>query len=162
MSTFVSLGTVRRPFTRLIEAVEAIAGDLPQPVIVQSGHTPVAGTRCEVRAFLPMPAFEACVDAAELVILQAGGGGVLAALRYGKVPVLVPRRAGRGEHIDDHQLAWARAMAASGRVVVVEDGAALLAGARLALARQREGALRGSTSPMVALVGAALGRAAAR
>ena len=45
------------------------------------------------------------------MISHAGGGSALAALQQGKRPILVPRRAHRGEFRDDHQLEIAELLA---------------------------------------------------
>ncbi len=41
---------------------------------------------------------------ADVVVAHAGTGIALMALENGKFPILVPRRAKHGEHVDDHQL----------------------------------------------------------
>ncbi len=43
-----------------------------------------------------------------MVIALAGVGGAITALEAGKHPILVPRRADRHEHVDDHQVQVAR------------------------------------------------------
>lgn len=58
---------------------------------------------------------------AELVILHGGAGSVINAIRAGQVPVIVPRRAEFGEHINNHQVEFARQLAQQERVVLVED-----------------------------------------
>ena len=127
MSTFVLVGNVRRPFTRLLNAIAANAPALPQPVVVQHGHTPFAGNDCRAVPFFEMSEFERLIAASQLVVAHAGVGGIFHALRSGKVPVVVPRRHDLGEHIDDHQVSLARALSKTERVVVLEDVAALLA-----------------------------------
>jgi UDP-N-acetylglucosamine transferase subunit ALG13 len=47
------------------------------------------------------------------------------ALRAGNMPIVMPRRKHYGEHVDDHQLEGARALAAEGRIVVVYEPAEL-------------------------------------
>ena len=44
MTTFVAVGNATQPFARLIDAVVAIAADLPQPVLIQHGVE--AGVAC--------------------------------------------------------------------------------------------------------------------
>lgn len=138
LSTFVSVGNARQRFDRLFAEVERIASELPQPVIVQTGHTSFESEKVTTHPFLSMLEFEQQIAKADLVIVHAGVGSVLTALKAGKTPVIVPRQAAYGEHIDDHQLAWARAFGSSGRVVVVEDIQDLLAMAGAAIA-EREG-----------------------
>jgi UDP-N-acetylglucosamine transferase subunit ALG13 len=134
--TFVLVGNVRRPFKRLLNAVATKAIALPQPVIVQHGHTPFASDICRAAPFFEMSEFETLIARSELIVGHAGVGGIFQALRFGKVPVVVPRRADLGEHIDDHQVSLARALSNTDRLVVVEDAAALLTGTGEAIARQ--------------------------
>ena len=158
MSTFVSVGNAHQPFTRLLEAVAANSTALPQPVIVQRGHTPFNTDGCRAQPFFEMSEFERLIAESELVIVQAGGGGVLHALRSGKVPVLVPRRGDLREHIDDHQVSWGRALAASQRVILVEDVSRIMEGVQEALARQKNHKVHPIELPLIDLVRAALRR----
>ena len=57
---------------------------------------------------------------------HAGAGSVLLALAAGKRPVVVPRLARLGEAVDDHQLVFARHLAGTGTVTIVEDLAELV------------------------------------
>lgn len=156
MSTFVSVGNAHQPFSRLLDAVDAIAPALPQPVFVQHGHTPFVSSRCGGAAFLEMSDFERRIADARLFIVQAGGGGILSALKCGKVPVIVPRRGDLGEHIDNHQVSWGRALAGTGRAVLVEDVADLAAAAIDALSRQDTARSAVPGTAMVGLVRDAL------
>ena len=55
-----------------------------------------------------------CTD----VIAHAGCGSSVGALDAGKIPVLVPRRRGHGENVDDHQQLIAEALAQRGLAIV--------------------------------------------
>jgi len=120
----VSLGNATQPFPRLLAAVAQCHALLPRPLLVQHGATAPAGLSglldTNLQAFLPMAAFEAQVAAASLLILHAGAGSVLHAVRAGKTPILMPRRQHLHEHVDDHQLEFARTLAASGHVILAE------------------------------------------
>jgi UDP-N-acetylglucosamine transferase subunit ALG13 len=149
------VGNAHQPFTRLLDAVAAAARELPQPVIVQHGHTPFHGLECEQVAFMEMMQFEQEMKAAEVVVLHAGAGSVIHALQVGKVPVIVPRRVEFGEHVDNHQVSWGRALASEGRVVLVEDVQDIVAAVREALerqARQRQEAKRQYIPPLIGMV----------
>lgn len=121
MSTFVSVGNANQPFCRLIDAVIAIVDELPGPVMIQHGHTPArtaAGVTLVER--MEMEAFSREVAKAELLIMHAGAGSLIHAIQAGKVPVVMPRRAEKGEHIDDHQLELAAALVQEKRIVVAQ------------------------------------------
>jgi UDP-N-acetylglucosamine transferase subunit ALG13 len=75
----------------------------------------------EVIPFMTMAAYEHEISSANLVIMQAGGGGVLLALINQKIPILVPRKAILGEVIDDHQAANASNLSKLGHAIAVDD-----------------------------------------
>lgn len=160
MSTFVSVGNATQPFERLLRAVSEVAGQLPQPVFMQFGaaattHWP----GCTGVAFMDMAQFEERVKHAELLILHAGAGSVIHALRAGKVPIVVARRAHLGELVDDHQLEFARELEQAGRIVTATDAPSIAAAAPRVLARQRAASAAGhAPSPLVDLVARALRR----
>lgn len=136
--TFVTVGNARQAFRRLLDAVEALAaaGAIPAPVVIQSGHNPGFVSRHgAVRPFLAMDAFEDHIRRAQLVVSHAGAGTVLHALTAGRTPVVMPRRARHGEHVDDHQAELVEHLARSGRVIVAWEPAELPAAIRAALAR---------------------------
>lgn len=139
MSTFVSLGNAHQPFRRLLDEVARIAPQLPQPVLVQYGHTVFDSPACQTTAFMDMEVFVQHVQQAELLILHAGAGSVIHAVQAGKVPVVMPRRVALGEHVNDHQLQFARMLAENKKIVLAEDPSSLLVAAQEALRRQRSG-----------------------
>ena len=62
-----------------------------------------------------------------MVVTHAGVGSILTCLLNGKRPVVVPRLAGLGEHVDDHQLELARRLRDIDVVTLVEDSTDLRA-----------------------------------
>lgn len=120
--TFISLGNSKQHFSRLLEAVKAYATLLPKPILVQCGHTPTLQiAECDVIDFISMDTFTQMVANAEILILHAGAGSVLHAVKSGKRPIVMPRRAVFNEHINDHQLEFAKALNALGKVVMIEE-----------------------------------------
>jgi UDP-N-acetylglucosamine transferase subunit ALG13 len=152
VSTFVSVGNAHQPFSRLLDQIEVISSSLPQPVVVQHGHTPFKSETCLARQFIGMSEFEHLINHADLVILHAGGGAVLQAVKSGKVPIIVPRRHQFGEHVDDHQVENARELALSGKVVVADNPQQLNHAIKKAIKLQLEVQATSAQSPMVGLV----------
>ena len=104
IGTFVTVGNGREPFSRLIDAVVAARGELPTPIVVQHGHTPMPEGDFAAHDFMDMSRFHELIAGADVVVTHAGAGSTLTAIRAGKVPVIVPRRAHLAEIADDHQL----------------------------------------------------------
>ena len=158
MSTYVTLGNSHYKFPRLLNAVASCASELPKPIAVQCGHNDFQHEGIESTPFVEMSIYEGSIRDARLIIMQAGGGGVLIALKARKVPVIVPRRQALDEIVDDHQVGWGRALASTGRAVLVEDVGCLMAGVREALDRQEKLAQSEHEIALVDLVSKSLRR----
>ena len=159
MSTFVSVGNATQPFHRLLNAVCELSPQFPQPVMVQYGAAQdFACPHCQCVAFMDMEAFKQQVGKADLLIFHAGAGSVIHAVRAGKVPVLMPRRVELGEHVDNHQVEFARELAATNKVVVCEDASQLAKAVTEALERQRQQQGSPSEPALIGLVRAVLRR----
>jgi UDP-N-acetylglucosamine transferase subunit ALG13 len=104
--TFVVLGTWEMPFVRPLREIEqaAIAGLLPEPVIVQSGSTHYASPRLELVPFFGTEELERMYEQAAMIICQAGVGSIMLGLRRHKRIISIARLSRFDEHIDDHQL----------------------------------------------------------
>ena len=129
------IGT-KGPFPRLVDALADWARRHPgSSVWVQHGEgglpAPLEGVALVARADLL-----ARVDAADVVVCHAGSGTVRDALTRGHVPVVVPRRAHHGEHVNDHQVELVEAL--GDRIVRLDDVAALDAALIRAAARRGE------------------------
>lgn len=118
----VVLGTIRPyGFRRLVQRLLEV---LPTgtEVLWQTGCTDVSGLPLEGHEFVPGPELEHAMREADVIVAHAGTGTALTAFELGRCPVLVPRRASHGEHVDDHQLVTARALAERGLAVHAEVG----------------------------------------
>lgn len=98
----VTLGTTESyGFRRMLDAAAPLLAGAD--VLWQTGMTDVAGLRIDARKSVPHPEMLAAVARADVVVAHAGTGAALTALEAGLCPVLVPRLARHGEHVDDHQ-----------------------------------------------------------
>jgi UDP-N-acetylglucosamine--N-acetylmuramyl-(pentapeptide) pyrophosphoryl-undecaprenol N-acetylglucosamine transferase len=106
----VTLGTIGFPFRRLVERVLEIVPDGVE-VYWQTGRTGVGDLPIEGHDSVDAKALETLVHGADAVIAHAGSGSAILALESGRCPVLVPREARHGEHVDDHQVQVMRELA---------------------------------------------------
>ena len=123
MKAFVTLGFEQRPFDRLLKAIdEGIARRiLPEATLVQKGHSPYVLRRCPSVPFLSYAEMRTALKSAEIVIGHAGVGTLLQCLSLNKVPILFPRSASLGEHVDNHQIVFARNMEERKKALVAYD-----------------------------------------
>jgi UDP-N-acetylglucosamine transferase subunit ALG13 len=123
---FVTVGTDHHPFTRLTESIARWPARAMASVVVQHGTAPpVPGTECH--RLLDSSDMDHWLRTADAVVCAAGPGTVMGARRAGIRPVVVPRRAAGGEHVDDHQHAFGRHLEANGLAFVVDTGEPLFA-----------------------------------
>lgn len=118
---FATVGTHEQPFDRLLQELDRLVegGTITEPVLIQASHCTYAPRHCTVEALLPYDQMEHSFATARIAITAAGPATIMQALKHGKVPIVVPRQSTFGEHVDDHQVRFARRMA--DRVLVVED-----------------------------------------
>jgi UDP-N-acetylglucosamine transferase subunit ALG13 len=121
--TFVSVGTHPDSFDRLLAAVNAALseGVLPSPCVAQIGPSRWRSQRATTAPDFTPSEFDDHVRAAQYVVGHCGAGLVATALRLGRRPIVMARRAALNEHVDDHQLQLAGKLAALGLVVNVEE-----------------------------------------
>jgi UDP-N-acetylglucosamine transferase subunit ALG13 len=128
----VTLGTMRTyGFRRLVDQLLQVLPEVTEPgadVMWQVGVTPDHDIPGRVAASYPNAELREAIADADLVIAHSGIGSAITALELGRRPVLVPRRASLGEHVDEHQALIARelhgrdlAVAAEADRVTVED-----------------------------------------
>lgn len=128
MSTFVTVGNANQPFRRLLDMVCALREQLPKPIIVQAGNNDFLCEGCKVVDFMSMEEFEDCMLDAEVVIMHAGAGSVLTAVRSGKHPIIMARMKQYDEHVNDHQLEFVNQIQDAGLPVsVISDVDSLVA-----------------------------------
>jgi UDP-N-acetylglucosamine--N-acetylmuramyl-(pentapeptide) pyrophosphoryl-undecaprenol N-acetylglucosamine transferase len=122
--TFVAVGTHGEPYDRLLSMVEraADAGVLPRPIVAQTGAAEWRPPGVEGGRWMSRGEVEAGVRDAEVVVCHGGAGILSSALAAGRRPLVLPRRAALGEHVDDHQEELAGKLAER-RLAVVLDAA---------------------------------------
>jgi UDP-N-acetylglucosamine transferase subunit ALG13 len=127
MRLFVTVGNALVPFDRLLGWVDEALTALGEPVagVCQHGPSRVRPRGLEAREGLSRGDFDAEMARADAVVCHAGVGTLWSAIRAGHRPLVVPRRAGLGEIVNDHQLEIVEALAHEGRIVRVEGATEL-------------------------------------
>jgi len=114
---FCTVGTHEQQQDRLLRALDDLPGD--EEILAQSGWCTYAPRRVKAQKLLPFEALQDHMRAARIVVTHGGPASIMQALSHGKLPIVVPRQSAFGEHVDDHQVRFARKIA--DRVLVVLD-----------------------------------------
>lgn len=101
---FVTVGTQKQQFTRLLEMLEKSEELKNDEIIVQSGYTKYESNRLKLIDFVSFEKMEEYIDKSEFVISHGGVGSIFTALKRNKRVLVVPRLSKYKEHINDHQL----------------------------------------------------------
>lgn len=121
---FVTVGTHEQPFDRLIRKVDALKkqGVIQEEVIMQTGFSTYEPEYCQWSKLLPYKQMIQNVADARIVITHGGPASFIMPLQVGKTPIVVPRQKQFDEHVNDHQLEFARQVAQRmGTIIPVED-----------------------------------------
>ena len=121
---FVTVGTHEQPFNRLIKKVDELKRDgvIQEDVIMQTGFRTYEPKYCEWSKLIPYQQMIKNVEDARIVITHGGPASFIMPLQIGKVPIVVPRQHKFDEHVNDHQVEFARNVAERmGTIIPVED-----------------------------------------
>ena len=107
---FVTIGSMF-PFDRMVRAMDAWAAEQAEEILAQIGAGSFEPRHMAWVRRLERPDYAAAVARSRMVVAHAGVGSVVSAGEQGKPIVVLPRRAGLGEHTSDHQvqtIGWLR------------------------------------------------------
>ncbi len=101
---FVTLGSQKFQFNRLLKAVDELLEHENEEVFAQIGYNDYKPKNYRYKQFLDREEFADIMDKSDIVITHGGTGAIIGAVKKGKKVIAVPRLAKYGEHVDDHQL----------------------------------------------------------
>lgn len=110
---FVTVGTHEQPFNRLIEYIDNLKKDgvINEEVIMQTGFSTYGPRYCKWSKLFPYKEMIQNVEKARIVITHGGPSSFIMPLQIGKIPVVVPRIHDFNEHVNNHQVDFAKAVA---------------------------------------------------
>ena len=109
----ITVGTEKFPFNRLMQWIEILleADLIREEVVVQYGTCTILPSGATVYRLLKEDDVPELIERSRLVIAHCGEGTVLLLDQLSKPYILVPRSQRYQEHVDDHQVELAEALA---------------------------------------------------
>jgi beta-1,4-N-acetylglucosaminyltransferase len=142
----VTVGTHYQGFNRLVSAMDELAAELDETVLIQRGSSTYVPQHADHFQFTSGQHMAQLNRDARVVVSHAAAGAIIVAMQHNRPLVVVPRLQRFDEHIDDHQLQLTVALEAQNRAVVVyEPSVAVLRAAIAKVTQQRvksEGPIR--------------------
>ena len=107
---FVTVGTHEQQFNRLIKFIDELKRDkvIVEDVIMQTGFCTYQPKYCEWHKLISYKDMEKNVRDARIVITHGGPASFIMPLQIGKVPIVVPRQEIFHEHVNNHQVDFAK------------------------------------------------------
>jgi len=109
---FLTVGTHEQQFNRLLEAIDTLVetGRIQDEVFAQIGYCTYTPRHYEATTMMPYKQMQTYLHDADVVVSHGGPSTFMSAMAFGKVPVVVPRMEKYGEHVNDHQVDFVKAV----------------------------------------------------
>ena len=121
---FVTVGTHEQQFNRLIQYIDDLKRDgiITEEVVMQTGFCTYEPKYCKWSKLIPYKQMIENVEKARIVITHGGPSSFIMPLQINKIPIVDPRQEKFEEHVNNHQLEFAKAVAQRQKnILVVED-----------------------------------------
>lgn len=107
---FVTVGTHEQPFNRLLKKVDELKRDgiIEDEVIMQTGFSTYKPRYCEYTNLISYQQMINNIKKARIIITHGGPASFIMPLQIGKIPIVVPRQKQFGEHVNNHQMEFAK------------------------------------------------------
>ena len=125
---FVTVGTHEQQFDRLIKKIDDLVeeGVITDDVFIQTGYSSYVPKKCSYKKFYSYSEMQDMYKKAALIICHGGPSSFIDALKYNKVPIVVPRQQCFNEHINNHQLEFCKFLKTKNYPIVVIDDIEML------------------------------------
>lgn len=121
---FVTVGTHEQQFNRLIKKIDELKRDgvISDEVFIQTGFSTYEPKYCKWSKLIPYDQMIKNVKEARIVITHGGPASFIMPLQIGKIPVVVPRQLEYDEHVNNHQVEFAKNVAERmGNIIPIID-----------------------------------------
>jgi len=117
---FATVGTEKFQFDRLIRVIDeaVIGGRVGNDVFAQVGCCQYRPRSIAYKEFISFGNMVENIKKADIVVCHAGVGSTILSLNLGKVPIIFPRKHELGEHLDNHQMEFAKKMESTQKTIV--------------------------------------------
>ena len=106
----------------VVEYMDDWAKNHDEKVIIQTGYSTYEPKYCEWGKLFPYQEMIEKVNDARIVITHGGPSSFIMPLQIGKIPIVVPRKKAFGEHVNDHQVDFAKNVSKRmGTIIFLED-----------------------------------------
>lgn len=120
---FVTVGTHEQQFNRLLKEIDYLKKSrmIKEKVFMQIGYSDYIPQYCEYGDFLSYKEIEIYIKNASTVITHGGPASFMKVISLGKIPIVVPRLIEFKEHVNNHQLEFAKKVVEKGYPIQIVE-----------------------------------------
>lgn len=107
---FITVGTHEQGMDRLFIEIDKLIerAQIKDKVFAQIGYTDYVPKYFEYKKMISYDEMDRYMRNSKIIITHGGPGTIFHPLQYNKIPIVVPRNPQFNEHIDDHQILFAK------------------------------------------------------
>lgn len=120
---FVTVGTHEQQFNRLLKCIDKMVEEkkIMDKVIMQTGYSTYEPKYCEYSKLIGYEDMQRYIKEADIVVTHGGPASFIDPLAVGKIPIVVPRKKDFDEHVNNHQLEFAKEVEARMKNIIVAE-----------------------------------------
>lgn len=120
---FVTVGTHEQPFDRLLKCIDNMVeeGKIIEEVIIQKGYTNYEPKNCISKKLISYEDMQEYIKKARIIVTHGGPASFITPLTMGKIPIVVPRKKDFNEHVNNHQLEFAKEVERRMKNIIVAE-----------------------------------------
>ena len=120
---FVTVGTHEQQFDRLIRKIDEMKEKkiITEDVFLQIGYSEYKPKYCEYKKMISFEEMDEYSRKSRIIITHGGPGSIMLPFKYNKVPIVVPRQSKYKEHVDDHQVLFAKFLEMNNKIIMIDD-----------------------------------------
>lgn len=120
---FVTVGTHEQDFKRLWKEIDNLIDKkiIRDEIFAQIGYTNYKPKNYKFKEMLSFKEMNHYCEVSDIIITHGGPGSIFQALEYGKIPIVVPRNPEFNEHVDNHQILFARKLEKDRKIIALYE-----------------------------------------
>lgn len=118
---FITVGTHEQGMDRLFMEIDKLIDEeiITDEVFAQIGYTNYKPKNFNYKEMIGYDEMDNLIKKSSIVITHGGPGSIFHPLRYGKIPIVVPRNPQFDEHVDNHQILFAKRLEESEKIIAI-------------------------------------------
>lgn len=120
---FITVGTHEQGMDRLFIELDKLInqGIINDNIFAQIGYTKYKPKNFNYKKMIGFQEMDEFIAQSNIIITHGGPGSIFHPLKYGKIPIVVPRNPYFDEHVDEHQILFSKRLENNKKIIGVYD-----------------------------------------